>query len=104
MKRVKNPNTRRKNILTGVECYEGESLIESLEKKLQNREQVPVIMDTAYTEKSVGVLEAYNIRTDRFEVGQREAERIGKYKMAKKKKMTGGGDPGKAIENSNNDE
>lgn len=104
MKRLKNQNRRRENELKGVEFYEGESLIKQLRRKIQNREQIPVIMDTAYTEKSVGVLEAYNVRTDRFEVGQREAERIGAYKAAKKKKMTGGGEPEKAVENSKGNE
>lgn len=104
MKRLKNQNAKRENALVGVEFYQGESLLKALRRKLQNKEQIPVIMDTAYTEKSVGVLEAYNVRTDRFEVGQREAERIGAYKAAKKKKMNGGGEPAKAAENSKGDE
>lgn len=94
-------NKKRKHILKGVETYAGESMMNTLRKKIQNKEQIPIVMDTAYTDKSVGVLEAYNIRTDRFEVGQREAERIGAYKAAKKKKMNAGLEPEKAVENSN---
>lgn len=97
MIRKRNQNEKRNYRLTGVDFYEGESMIRSLRRKLQNKEQIPVIMDTAYTDKSVGVLEGYNIRTDRFEIGQREAERIGKYKNAKKLKQKGA-EPTKAEE------
>lgn len=102
MIKLNNQNRKRENTLTGVEFYEGESLMKALRRKLQNGEQIPIIMDSAYTEKNVGVLEAYNVRSDRFEIGQREAARIGAYKAAKKKKMTGGGEP-QTVENLNGD-
>lgn len=96
----KNNKMKRKIGFNGVELYEGDTLIKTLQKKMEGKEPVPVIMDTAYTEKAIGVVEAYNIRTDRFEVGQREAERIGAYRAAKKAWKNSKAEPKKAPENS----
>lgn len=100
MKPRVNANKKPALNLIGVELYEGDSLVRTLQKKLENKEAIPVIMDTAFTDKKIGVVEAYNIRTDRFEVGQREAERIGTYRAAKKAFKTNAAEPAKATENS----
>lgn len=104
MKPRVNANKKAVLGLSGVELYEGDSLMRTLQKKLENKEAIPVIMDTAFTDKKIGVVEAYNIRTDRFEVGQREAERIGTYRAAKKAFKANAAEPTKAPENPKGNE
>lgn len=103
MKIRKNNKFATRSVLPGVDLYEGDSLERELKKKLEQKEPIPVIMDTAYTEKKVGVIEAYNIRTDRFEVGQREAERIGEYRAAKKAWKNKQAEPTKAPKNNDSE-
>lgn len=83
MKRLENRNQRVEPIVDGTYTYEAQSLIERLREKKLNKEDVEIVHDGMYTEKKKGVLPAYNIRTDRFEIGQKRAEEIAAYKAAK---------------------
>lgn len=88
-----NTQNRPNNVLNGVELYEGTSLIEELAKKKENGEKPAQIHDIVFTEKSMGVLDSYNIRADRFEIGQKRAEQISKYKNAKAMRDQVNGEP-----------
>ncbi|WGL31035.1 hypothetical protein [Dipodfec virus UOA04_Rod_663] len=77
---------RNKWVAPGIEGtyeYEAQTLIEKLREKKLNREDIEKVHSGTYTEKKKGVLSAYNIRTDRFEIGQKRAEEIAAYRVAK---------------------
>ena len=59
-----NNNSRLKSI----EIYEGESIETKCARVLQNNEPITDTAPIIYTAKEDGVLPAYNIRTDRFEI------------------------------------
>ena len=62
--KVKNNNGRLKS----VEIYEGESIETKCARILQNKEPITDTAPIIYTAKEDGVLPAYNIRTDRFDI------------------------------------
>lgn len=68
--------TKNNGRLKSVEIYEGESIETKCARVLENGEP---IIDTApiiYTEKEEGVLPAYNIRTDRFDIAMDAYDKI----------------------------
>lgn len=100
----KNNKWKRLQILEGVETYLGETLMETLRRKKENREATAVIMDTFYTDKADGVLNTLNIRADRFDMGIDQTERLGDYKRRKTEHLAKAGkgapepeDPGTGI-------
>lgn len=62
--KVKNNNGRLKSI----EIYEGESIETKCARILQNKEPITDTAPIIYTAKEDGILPAYNIRTDRFDI------------------------------------
>lgn len=80
-------NERRTIGIDGPETSVGETLTELLRKKTENKEKVEIQVDTYYTEKRDGVLDALNIRADRFDIGLRESERIQSYRDKKKEHL-----------------
>ncbi len=62
--KVNNNNGRLKSI----EIYEGESIETKCARILQNKEPITDTAPVIYTAKEDGVLPAYNIRTDRFDI------------------------------------
>ena len=50
------------------ESYEGETIEDKVRRIVENNEPITDVVENIYTERSQGVLPAYNIRTDRFEV------------------------------------
>lgn len=95
MKPRKNANSKQPNGLKGVELYEGTSLIETLSKMKENGEKPVQVSEMIYTEKKKGVIKAYDIRADRFEIGQERAEKIAAYKNAKEMREQSQGEPTK---------
>lgn len=59
--------------------YKAESLMMKIRKMLANKEPIEDEIETVYTNKKDGVLPAYDIRTDRWEVAM---EAIGKMQNA----------------------
>lgn len=84
-----NTNKARENALQGVELYEGNTLIEQLRNMKQNGEKPMIVHEMIYTEKKQGVIDSYNIRADRFAIGQENAEKISKYRNAKEMRNNG---------------
>ena len=60
--------TRNNGRLKSVEIYEGESIETKCARILQNKEPITDTAPIIYTAKEDGVLPAYNIRTDRFDI------------------------------------
>ena len=54
--------------LKSIEIYEGESIETKCARVLQNNEPITDTAPIIYTAKEDGVLPAYNIRTDRFDI------------------------------------
>ena len=60
--------TGNKGRLKSIEIYEGESIETKCARILQNKEPITDTAPIIYTAKEDGVLPAYNIRTDRFDI------------------------------------
>lgn len=54
--------------LKSIEIYEGESIETKCARILQDKEPITDTAPIIYTAKEDGVLPAYNIRTDRFDI------------------------------------
>ena len=70
--KVKNNNGRLKSI----EIYEGESIETKCARILQNKEPITDTAPIIYTAKEDGVLPAYNIRTDMFDIAMDAYDKI----------------------------
>lgn len=70
--KVKNNNGRLKSI----EIYEGESIETKCARILQNKEPITDTAPIIYTAKEDGILPAYNIRTDRFDIAMDAYDKI----------------------------
>lgn len=74
----------RKSKLTGVEVYEGESIEEKVERVMTNNEPIKDGAPEIFTERKDGVLSAYNIRTDRWEIATEAMDMVQKSIQAKR--------------------
>lgn len=68
--------TINNNRLKSVEIYEGESIETKCARILQNKEPITDTAPIIYTAKEDGVLPAYNIRTDRFDIAMDAYDKI----------------------------
>ena len=62
---------------------EGERIEQKVERLLSNKEPIKDGAPLVYTDKKDGVLPAYDIRTDRFEVAADAMDLVNKAKIAK---------------------
>lgn len=62
--------------LQSIEIYEGESIETKCARVLQNNEPITDTAPIIYTAKEDGVLPAYNIRTDRFDIAMDAYDKI----------------------------
>lgn len=89
------------NNLKSVETFDGER-IEAKVKRIQHTDEA--IKDGApeiYTDRADGVIAAYNIRTDRFEIA---AEAMDKIHMSKVASRDNKPDDGKVIDMNSDDD
>lgn len=68
--------TENKGRLESIEIYEGESIETKCARILQNKEPITDTAPIIYTAKEDGVLPAYNIRTDRFDIAMDAYDKI----------------------------
>jgi hypothetical protein len=94
MSRAKYRAKYRKSQLTSVEITEGEPIEHKIERVVSNKEPITDGAPSIFTERKDGVVSAYNIRTDRWEVateamdkvsGSIQAKRDAKGKVSKPK-------------------
>lgn len=71
--------------LKSVEIYEGESIETKCARILQDKEPIADTAPIIYTAKEDGVLPAYNIRTDRFDIAMDAYDKI--TRVAAKKEI-----------------
>ena len=69
--------------IQSVEIQEGETIENKVARITQNKEPITDGAPIIYTEKKDGVLPAYNIRTDRFDIALDAMDKIGKSKAKK---------------------
>jgi hypothetical protein len=62
------PNRITRSGMTSVVTVEGETLEQKIERIVQNSEPITDGAPEVFTERKDGVLSAYNIRTDRWEI------------------------------------
>lgn len=63
---------------------EGESIIEMTEKMLNNKETVKTSKPIIYTDRAEGVLNAFNIRADRFDIAIEAMDKVQKSYKARR--------------------
>lgn len=69
--------------LVGEEPYEGESIEEKVRRIVENKEPIKDGAPLIYTEKKDGVIPAYDVRTDRFDLAIMAMDAVNKAKIAK---------------------
>lgn len=74
---MKFRSTKTQSELKGVKAFEVESMTQKLRKITETDQPIKEEMPTIYTEKKDGVMPAYDIRTDRFEVARIAMEKMG---------------------------
>ena len=79
------PNNGR---LKSVDVYEGETIERKVERNTLTKEPITDTAPIIYTEKKDGVLPAYNIRTDRFDLAIDAMDKIEMERIAKKNQIT----------------
>ena len=70
--------------ITGVEKLEGEPIEHKIERSVSNKEAITDGAPEVFTDRKDGVLSAYNIRTDRWEIATDAMDKIEKSNQAKR--------------------
>ena len=70
--------------LTSVEVVEGETIERKIERIVLNKEPITDGAPEIFTERKEGVISAYNVRTDRWEVAAEAMDKISASKMAQR--------------------
>lgn len=81
---MKNRTVGNTKINRTEPIYEGESIEQMMRRALNNNEPIGNEVGLIYTEKNEGVMPAYNIRTDRFEVALDGIDALQKSYTAKR--------------------
>ena len=79
------PTLFPKPIKTNYEYQEGESIENKVRRITENNEPITDGAPIIYTNRDDGVLPAYNIRTDRFEIAQAAMDAVNQANLAKSK-------------------
>lgn len=74
-----------KPIKTNYEYQEGESIETKVRRIVENNEPITDGAPIIYTNRDDGVLPAYNIRTDRWDVAQAAMDAVNQANLAKSK-------------------
>lgn len=84
--RKSKKNKTALNVNTG---YEAEMIERKIERMVNNNEQIDGMdnVPLIFTERKEGVGEAYNVRTDRFEVAIEATDRVHKGRAAKRQNV-----------------
>jgi len=79
------PKFYPKLVKTNYEFNQGESIEEKVKRVTENNEPITDGAPIIYTNRDDGVLPAYNIRTDRWEVAQQAMDAVNQANLAKSK-------------------
>lgn len=78
----------KKSRLTNVDLVEGQTIEHKIQKIMVNKEPIKDGAPIIFTERKEGVIAAYNIRTDRWEVATEAMDLVTKSKIAKTESKT----------------
>ena len=78
-----------KTPLRGVSSVEGETIETKVTRLLNNKEPIKDGAPEIYTERKQGVLQGYNIRTDRWEVAAEAMDKVNASREAKRDNKPG---------------
>lgn len=79
-----NVNKFKKSKIGGVISYKGETIEGKVQRIMSNKEPIRDGAPLIYTDRSEGVLPAYDIRTDRFDVAVEAMDKVTRSKLAKR--------------------
>lgn len=82
---MKKPSFYPRPIKTNYEYQKGESIENKVRRITENNEPITDGAPIIYTNREDGVLPAYNIRTDRWEIAQEAMEAVNQANLAKSK-------------------
>lgn len=82
---MKKPTFFPKPTETNYEYQEGESIENKVRRITENNEPITDGAPIIYTNREDGVLPAYNIRTDRWEIAQQAMDAVNQANLAKSK-------------------
>lgn len=82
---MKKPTFFPKPTKTNYEFQEGENIERKVQRITENNEPITDGAPIIYTNRDDGVLPAYNIRTDRWEVAQQAMDAVNQANLAKSK-------------------
>jgi hypothetical protein len=74
----------KKSQLTSVELVEGEPIEHKIERIVSNKEPITDGAPSIFTERKEGVVSAYNIRTDRWEIASNAMDKVSGSIQAKR--------------------
>jgi hypothetical protein len=77
-------NKASKSRLTSVTKYEGEPIELKIERIVSNKEPIKDGAPEIFTERKDGVISAYNIRTDRWEIASEAMDKVAGSIQAKR--------------------
>lgn len=100
---MKKPTFWPKPIKTNYEFEEGESIETKVRRILENNEPITDGAPIIYTNRDDGVIPAYNIRTDKWDIAQTAMEAIHTSK-AEKGKVLGETEASDSVKPSGNNE
>lgn len=78
---------KRRPSKTSIRCnesYEGETIEQKVNRIVNNKEPIKDGAPLIYTDRKDGVLAAYDVRTDRFEIATEAMDKVTKSKLAKR--------------------
>lgn len=82
---MKKPTFFPKPTVTNYEYQDGESIENKVRRITENNEPITDGAPIIYTNREDGVLPAYNIRTDRWDVAQQAMDSVNQANLAKSK-------------------
>lgn len=82
---MRKPTFFPKPIKTNYEFQPGESIETKVKRIIENKEPITDGAPIIYTNRDDGVIPAYNIRTDRWEIAQEAMEAVNQQRIAKSK-------------------
>lgn len=100
---MKTARVRSTYNLKSVETYEGETIETKVARIVQEKTPITDGAPIVYTDRRQGVLPAYNIRTDRWEIAEVAMDKVNAAKMAKRDNSFGENVPNKTEEGSPSD-
>lgn len=74
----------KKSSMKSVEVFEGETIEQKIERIMANNEPIKDGAPEIFTERKDGVIAAYNIRTDRWEIAAEAMDVVSKSVQAKR--------------------